>query len=103
MYKRQEIYSLPIGIEEEISEVIGLKDEKAVKMKGLLHKCDYAASGHYPIEFRNDFLLSGLEYLLMQWNNPADQEKQEIQSAEEVASVSYTHLGRECSCGMWEI
>ncbi|WP_245194255.1 CRISPR-associated helicase Cas3' [Anaerobutyricum hallii] len=54
-------------------------------MKGLLHKCDYAASGHYPIEFRNDFLLSGLEYLLMQWNNPADQEKQEIQSAEEFA------------------
>lgn len=82
---QDEIYSLPIGIEEEISEVIGLKDEKAVKMKGLLHKCDYAASGHYPIEFRNDFLLSGLEYLLMQWNNPADQEKQEIQSAEEVA------------------
>lgn len=82
---QDEIYSLPIGIEEEISEVIGLKDEKAVKMKGLLHKCDYAASGHYPIEFRNDFLLSGLEYLLMQWNNPADQEKQEIQSAEEFA------------------
>ena len=48
---QDEIYSLPIGIEEEISEVIGLKDEKAVKMKGLLHKCDYAASGHYPIEF----------------------------------------------------
>ena len=82
---QDEIYSLPIGIEEEISEVIGLKDEKAVKMKGLLHKCDYAASGHYPIEFRNDFLLSGLEYLLMQWNNPADQKKQEIQSAEEFA------------------
>lgn len=82
---QDEIYSLPIGIGEEISEVIGLKDEKAVKMKGLLHKCDYAASGHYPIEFRNDFLLSGLEYLLMQWNNPADQKKQEIQSAEEFA------------------
>ena len=28
---QDEIYSLPIGIEEEISEVIGLKDEKAVK------------------------------------------------------------------------
>lgn len=33
---QDEIYSLPIGIEEEISEVIGLKDEKAVKMKGRL-------------------------------------------------------------------
>lgn len=77
---QDEIYSLPIGIEEEISEVIGLKDEKAVKMKGLLHKCDYAASGHYPVEFRNDFLLFGLEYLLKKWNESASKKKQDTQS-----------------------
>lgn len=32
--------------------------EKMILVKGLLHKCDYAASGEAEIEYRNDFLMS---------------------------------------------
>lgn len=31
--------------------------EKMILVKGLLHKCDYAASGEAQIEYRNDFLI----------------------------------------------
>jgi len=40
----------------------------AISLKGLLHKCDYAASGEYEIEYPNDFLLEGLNgNLLAEW------------------------------------
>jgi len=32
----------------------------AILLKGLLHKCDYAASGGYEIEYPNDFLIDSL-------------------------------------------
>lgn len=34
---------------------------RMVKMKGLLHKCDYSASAHIQCEYPNDFLLEKLE------------------------------------------
>lgn len=33
------------------------KKEKMILVKGLLHKCDYAASGETEIEYKNDFLM----------------------------------------------
>ena len=39
-----------------------------IRLKGLLHKCDYAASGSYEIEYPNDFLLDSLNNnLLAEW------------------------------------
>lgn len=35
--------------------------DKMILVKGLLHKCDYAASGDVEIEYRNDFLLRKTE------------------------------------------
>jgi CRISPR-associated endonuclease/helicase Cas3 len=42
-------------------------DNQAIYIKGLLHKCDYAASGNYIIEYKNDFLIDGLNNLLSKW------------------------------------
>lgn len=35
--------------------------DKMILVKGLLHKCDYAASANVEIEYKNDFLLSKME------------------------------------------
>lgn len=40
-----------------------------IKLKGLLHKCDYSASAHIQCEYRNDFLLEKLESSrTFEWN-----------------------------------
>lgn len=43
------------------------EDPNAIKIKGYLHKCDYAASGDYVAEYENDFLEESLEKLLKRW------------------------------------
>lgn len=45
------------------------EDDQVVIIKGLLHKCDYSASGGYVSEYPNDFLESGLDRLGYQWND----------------------------------
>lgn len=46
-----------------------VNDPDAVKIKGLLHKCDYSASGCYQAEYRNDFLTESLGRLLEKWQH----------------------------------
>lgn len=41
--------------------------DEAILLMGYLYKCDYSASAGIPIEYANDFLLQGLEDLLMDW------------------------------------
>ncbi len=43
---------------------------KLIKMKGLLHKCDYSASAHIDCELKNDFMEKHLQKLPEQWNKP---------------------------------
>lgn len=38
--------------------------KQMIKLKGLLHKCDYSASAGEKCEYKNDFLLESLEYHL---------------------------------------
>ncbi|MCT4545113.1 MAG: CRISPR-associated helicase Cas3' [Vallitalea sp.] len=45
------------------------ENEEAILIKGLLHKCDYSASGEIPIEYENNFLKCGLENLLEKWKS----------------------------------
>lgn len=45
------------------------ENEEAILIKGFLHKCDYSASGEIPIEYKNDFLNSGLDNLLKKWRS----------------------------------
>ena len=77
---QSELYKPSIRVLDEISDVMGMDDEKAIKLKGFLHKCDYAASGHYQAEYRNDFLEAGLAYCLTQFKKPTGKRKQNVQS-----------------------
>lgn len=43
--------------------------DKCIKMKGLLHKCDYSASAHIKCEYPNDFLISCLNNLVAIWHD----------------------------------
>ncbi|MCI6188847.1 MAG: CRISPR-associated helicase Cas3' [Clostridium sp.] len=42
-------------------------DEKAILIKGYLHKCDYSASASYVVEYKNDFLKTAMNNLLCSW------------------------------------
>lgn len=70
-------------------------------LKGLLHKCDYSASGNYLVEYPNDFLLESLDRMMNLWKekNPAsnwnDLQKFCIKNREEnVIAVASTGMGK---------
>ena len=44
-----------------------LLDPETITLKGLLHRCDYSASGNYQVEYQNDFLLDSLEGMMAVW------------------------------------
>lgn len=44
-----------------------MEDDFAIKLKGILNKCDYSASGGYQIEYPNDFLVDSLENVKEKW------------------------------------
>lgn len=58
----KEIFQIPQNLCRALSVLMTINDEKTVKLKGFLHKCDYAASGHYKAEYINDFLEVALEH-----------------------------------------
>lgn len=49
-----------------------INDPAAIKIKGILHLCDYSASGGYVSEYPNDFLDTSMENVRMLWrqHNP---------------------------------
>ncbi len=50
------------------SKLAGIvENPDAIKVKGYLHKCDYAASGGYVAEYENNFLEESLAKLLKRW------------------------------------
>lgn len=49
----------------KINDIKGNND--AIITKGLLHKCDYAASAGIEVEYKNDFLISSMESLNERW------------------------------------
>ncbi len=62
-------------IDQFLNTLDVLSDPKAdmyctmIKLKGLLHKCDYSASAHIQCEYRSDFLLGKLESSrTFEWN-----------------------------------
>ncbi len=42
--------------------------DKCIKIKGLLHKCDYSASAHIKCEYPNNFLVASLNNLVDTWH-----------------------------------
>ncbi|GMQ64156.1 CRISPR-associated helicase Cas3' [Vallitalea maricola] len=61
------IYPIKISTPSNLKEIT--KNDDAIIIKGLLHKCDYSASGEIPIEYENNFLSCGLNNLLKKWKN----------------------------------
>lgn len=54
---------------KDLKKLKSIIDESFDVLTGLLNKCDYSASGNYPIEYKNDFLLNSLKNLNYSWNN----------------------------------
>lgn len=48
------------------------ESKQAIKVKGLLNKCDYSASGGYQAEFPNDFLVDSMENAKKKWPPKSD-------------------------------
>jgi len=81
----------------------------AILLKGLIHKCDYAASGEYEIEYLNNFLLDSLNNnLLAEWrkSNPEASwnELQEfcmLRRDENIIAVANTGMGKTEAGLLW--
>ena len=44
-------------------------EPKTILIKGLLHRCDYAASANVTVEYPNDFLNQQMDSLLLEWKS----------------------------------
>lgn len=40
---------------------------ETIMVKGLLHRCDYSASGNYTVEYPNNFLITALDEMMKRW------------------------------------
>lgn len=66
---------------------------------GLLNKCDYAASGNYSVEYKNDFLLDSLKNLNYNWN---ELQEYMLQNQENnVIVVANTGMGKTEAGLLW--
>ena len=52
-----------------------LEMQETIIVKGLLHRCDYSASGNYQVEYQNDFLLDSLEGMMAVWKQKNPESK----------------------------
>ena len=66
--KRSDCNKLGQYLWDEESEM----HKKTVLIKGLLHKCDYSASGGYQAEFPNDFLVKAMDNVKKHWPPQSD-------------------------------
>lgn len=74
-------------------------DIKMDVLTGLLNKCDYAGSGYYPVEYKNDFLIASLENLNYKWN---DLQKYLIENREKnLIVVANTGMGKTEGGLLW--
>lgn len=60
-----QFFPVTTGTANQIQKM--MTDDKAVLLKGFLHKCDYSASGGYTVEYPNDFLLDSMENVKRKW------------------------------------
>ena len=86
-------------------EISKLKNQTDAKLlKGLLHKCDYAASGNYVIEYRNDFLVNNTKKYIENVLNSNLNKLQEFcynSSNENIIVVANTGMGKTEAGLLW--
>ncbi|MCD2503226.1 CRISPR-associated helicase Cas3' [Clostridium sp. NSJ-145] len=85
-----------------------INDIETIKVKGFLHKCDYCASAGIPAEYRNDFLGSSLNNLLISWQESNKEAKwNELQEFclenknENIIAVAQTGMGKTEAGLLW--
>ena len=87
-----------------ISELNELKkDSVAQLIKGLLHKCDYSASGDYIIEYPNDFLADSLDKYMknLGFGKNKLQEFTSTNTDENIVVVANTGMGKTEAGLLW--
>jgi len=98
-----------LGLIEDLKELKQKNDTEAIRLKGLLHKCDFSASGGYEIEYPNDFLIDSLNNnLLADWkrSNP-DASWNELQhfcldhQDENMIAIANTGMGKTEAGLLW--
>lgn len=63
---REYSHVLKMGARKKITGTCLLEPETVI-LKGLLHRCDYSASGNYQIEYPNDFLAEAMGRMMESW------------------------------------
>lgn len=101
-----DIYSIESLYDNEIREFENEKDKiNYILIKGLLNRIDYAASGYYEIEYKNDFLIESLDKYKKSWGENA--EYNELQSFmlanqdKNVIAVAETGYGKTEAGLLW--
>lgn len=99
------IYPLRIIKGDGISGISNEDKNKYIVLKGLLNKIDYAASGHYEIEYPNDFLEDSLEDLKLKWGEDADfnelQKYMKDNSDKNIIAIAETGYGKTEAGLLW--
>lgn len=66
-------YSMNLIYEDELTNISSEADKaNYIILKGLLNRIDYAASGYYEIEYKNNFLIESLDKHKKNWGENAD-------------------------------
>lgn len=80
-----------------------ITDEKAIIVKGLLHKCDYSSSAHLQIEYENNFLEESLEKFKNEhnfnWNEL--QKFSEKNRDKNILTIAQTGMGKTEASLLW--
>lgn len=79
-------------------------DNEAILLKGLLHKCDYSASGNYQIEYVNNFLAENTKkFILNDLNSELNSLQKYCQSStdENIITIANTGMGKTEAGLLW--
>lgn len=99
-------YSMNLIYRDELANISDEKDKiDYIILKGLLNRIDYAASGYYKIEYRNDFLIKSLDRHKIDWGADADYNKLQKfmleHQDENVIAVAETGYGKTEAGLLW--
>lgn len=83
----------------EINKVVD--NRRTVIIKGLLNKCDYAASGNYEVEIPNDFLLEKMRLLENKYKWNELQNFCSDNSEKNIIAVAQTGMGKTEAALLW--
>lgn len=91
---------VPTRLQNTLKRLLEEPDTRTLLLKGFLHKCDYAASAHVPVEIENNDLLNRLDAKEYVWNDM--QLFAQEHSCENMVIVGSTGLGKTEASLLWQ-